>query len=130
MFEFLWLFFVLCLSGGFFAVLAGFSKFSDPFKSKNWFFIGGVSFLIPMVITLIMITAYQSKLPSSPLEYDSNISYGFIFFEIILIAVLLFGRFGVAEDRVARNTSLVCVIIPFIQLLILLFFFTMMLAFM
>lgn len=113
---YLWLFFFACLIGGIITVIIGFNNFGNPFKSKNWFFIGGISFLAPMVITLIILSAY--------------ISPGLFIPEILLLFVLLFGRFGVIDDGVSRNTSLVCAIILFIQLLILMFFFTMMMVMM
>ncbi|MBN1892512.1 MAG: leucine-rich repeat domain-containing protein [Clostridiales bacterium] len=125
----LWMFFVACLIGGFISAIVGFSKFRDPFKSRNWFFIGGLAFLLPVVIALILITIDQIKVSISLPGYG-HIPFGWIIFEIIVIGALIFACFGNAEDRVARNTTLGCSVFLFIQLLVLIFLFTMIFVFM
>jgi hypothetical protein len=126
---YLWYFFVACLIGGFFSVLVGLIQFGDEYKSRNWFFIGALLFLVPIVIALILFTIDQIKVSSS-YPGAQHIPYGWIFFELIVIAVLLISCFGSAEDRAARNKTLGCSVFLFIQLLFLLFFFTMMFAMM
>jgi hypothetical protein len=50
------MFFVPCLIGGLISVIVGLIKSKDPFKAKKMFFIGGVSFIAPVVIAVIFTT--------------------------------------------------------------------------
>lgn len=125
--NYIWLIFFTCLIVGIFPVIIGFSKFSDPSKSKYFFFSGGLLFFMPMVIALMLITFGQIKLTFSMPGYE-YIPLAVIIFEVILFAVFFFVCLGITDDRVARNATLVFSIFFCIQLIVLLYLFTMMLA--
>lgn len=120
----LWyIYFAGLIAGSIFSIV-GFIKFRDSFKSKNWFFAGALSFITPPVLTLIFYIV--DRVSSSSEFYVYQLPSGFIFYGLIVIAALLLVRFvgGRAEDRTVRNATLGCSGFLFIQLLVLLYFFT------
>ena len=88
----LWIFFSAFLIAGIIFSIVGFRKFKDPFDSKNWLFIGALLFIAPVLLTVGFYTIIQF---TSPSKIDlSRFLFGIVFFEVIILAVILFARFG------------------------------------
>ena len=118
----LWIFFSAFLIAGIIFSIVGFRKFKDPFDSKNWLFIGALLFIAPVLLTVGFYTIIQF---TSPSKIDlSRFLFGIVFFEVIILAVILFARFGMAKDHVARNIIFGFSVFLFIQLLVPSLFFT------
>ena len=90
-----------CLVVGIILVICGFSFFRDRFKSTNCFFFGVLAMLIPMVVLLI-----------------ESFTIGFLIYEIILIAILVFGRFRLPEDRGGRTVTMISALFLLLQILL------------
>ena len=126
-FTVFWYFIVFCIIAGLILAYVGAVKFKDPFKSKNWFFLSSVLFLLPVVWALIFVTIDQFSLSD---DTPSKVPVGFIFFALIVISALFLACFWVPEYRVARNATIGCSAFLFVVLVIFLVFFTMMMALM
>jgi BspA type Leucine rich repeat region (6 copies) len=113
--NFYFIFLIASFIAGSIFLIFGFREYKYPVKSKNLFFTSALSFLAPVILTLILVSIAISSVLSPLL-------FGFIIFEVI--AVIYISRFWIAEDHVARNTILGCSIFLFIQLLVLSFFLT------
>lgn len=126
-FTVFWYFIVICIIAGLFLAFVGALKFKDPFKSKNWFFLSSVSFLLPVVWALVIFTIDQLSLSEGT---PSHVPVVFIFCALMVIAALFLACFWVPEYRVARNATIGCSVLLLVVLVIFLVFFTMMMALM
>ncbi len=118
--EYFYRFFVACLFVGIVFLIGGFIFFGNLSRSKNAFFVSGLSLLMPPLISLALFTVdcFQRLNTSG----DGRIPFELIIFEGLLTVVFLATRFGKSSDRVVRNTLLGFSIFFVLQLLVLLFF--------
>ncbi len=112
----LWIFPGAFLIAGIICSIVGIRKFKDPFDSKHWLFIGALLFIAPVLLILVFYATFYGRL--------AQYLFGIVFFEVIILAVILFARFGMARDHGARNIIVVFSIFLFIQLLIPTFYIT------
>lgn len=121
--DYLGTIFVACLIVGIISVVVGFNNFSEPFKAKKFFLIGGVSFLAPVISFLILYTINEIKSPGSV-----DIPYGWFLFEMLIIFVLLFLFFDIPDEG-SRNKTLGCSIFLCAQLILIIGILSTIIAF-
>lgn len=110
------MFFVVLLIIGLLSLIAGLVLaliclfLKDPKKSKNLLFIGGCFFILPVVICLVAL--FSSVTPAGIFQI--------IVIEVILLALLILGRFVFQGNRLSKITSLLSIIGGLIQMIFLL----------
>lgn len=109
--DYFWWFLAACAITGIGLMIRGFVIYKKPFKSKMWFFIGGLLLLAPAAMILVYVIWYFEIID---MPFFSIL---IIFFEVLLLLVFFASLFGRKTSRISRNITLGYSIFSLVQLI-------------